>query len=125
MHSQSPFLICNGEHDAARYFDNSPHNQPTTDKSCRTKALSINSGTGRHMSASGKTPDHGARSARPLSNSGITQAELEFAAYDVWHGRAVFHFLTTARDRAAYVRQVARAVKPGGHVIVSTFEPEG
>jgi len=45
--------------------------------------------------------------------------------YDVWHDRAVFHFLTGAEDRAAYVRQVARAVKPGGHVIVATFGPEG
>jgi 2-polyprenyl-3-methyl-5-hydroxy-6-metoxy-1,4-benzoquinol methylase len=55
----------------------------------------------------------------------ITQVELELAAYDVWHDRAVFHFLTAPRDRAAYVRQVARAVKPGGHVIVSAFGPEG
>jgi SAM-dependent methyltransferase len=45
--------------------------------------------------------------------------------FDVWHDRAVFHFLTEAKDRAAYVRQVARAVKPGGHVIVATFGPEG
>ena len=45
--------------------------------------------------------------------------------YDVWHDRAVFHFLTDPRDRAGYVRQVARAVKPGGHVIVATFGPEG
>jgi len=45
--------------------------------------------------------------------------------YDVWHDRAVFHFLTNARDRVAYVRQVAHAVKPGGHVIVATFGPEG
>jgi len=45
--------------------------------------------------------------------------------YDVWHDRAVFHFLTSPRDRAAYVRQVAHAVKPGGHVIVATFGPEG
>jgi SAM-dependent methyltransferase len=55
----------------------------------------------------------------------ITQVELELAAYDVWHDRAVFHFLTAPCDRAAYVRQVARAVKPGGHVIVSAFGPEG
>ncbi|TAJ63479.1 class I SAM-dependent methyltransferase [Brevundimonas sp.] len=55
----------------------------------------------------------------------ITQAELEAARYDLWHDRAVFHFLTKAEDRAAYVRQVARAVKPGGHVIVATFGPEG
>src|SRR6185369_4326570 len=45
--------------------------------------------------------------------------------YDVWHDRAVFHFLTESKARAAYVRQVARAVKPGGHVIVATFGPEG
>ena len=45
--------------------------------------------------------------------------------YDVWHDRAVFHFLTDADDRVAYVRQVAHAVKPGGHVIVATFGPEG
>jgi len=45
--------------------------------------------------------------------------------YDVWHDRAVFHFLTDASDRLAYVRQVAGAVKPGGHVIVATFGPEG
>ena len=45
--------------------------------------------------------------------------------YDVWHDRAVFHFLTESKERAAYVRQVAHAVKPGGHVIVATFGPEG
>ena len=55
----------------------------------------------------------------------ITQVELEAARYDLWHDRAVFHFLTKADDRAAYVRQVARAVRPGGHVIVATFGPEG
>jgi 2-polyprenyl-3-methyl-5-hydroxy-6-metoxy-1,4-benzoquinol methylase len=45
--------------------------------------------------------------------------------YDVWHDRAAFHFLTDPKDRAAYVRQVTHAVKPGGHVIVGTFGPEG
>ena len=55
----------------------------------------------------------------------ITKIELQPSAYDLWHDRAVFHFLTSASDRIAYVRQVARAVKPGGHVVVSTFGPEG
>lgn len=55
----------------------------------------------------------------------ITTVELEAARYDVWHDRAVFHFLTSPDDRAAYVRQVARAVRPGGHVIVATFGLEG
>ncbi len=55
----------------------------------------------------------------------ITEAQLEPGAYDVWHDRAVFHFLTTSEHCVAYVRQVAHAVKPGGHVIISTFGPEG
>lgn len=55
----------------------------------------------------------------------ITEIELEPRAYDLWHDRAVFHFLTARERRSAYVRQVARSVKPGGHVIVSTFGPEG
>lgn len=55
----------------------------------------------------------------------ITAAQLEPLAYDVWHDRAVFHFLTTPEQRVAYVRNAANAVKPGGHVIVSTFGPEG
>jgi len=68
----------------------------------------------------------GARSERvKWLVSDITQVELERFAYDVWHDRAVFHFLTSTSDRAAYVRQVARSVRPGGHVIVSTFGPEG
>ena len=55
----------------------------------------------------------------------ITKVELEPRAYDLWHDRAVFHFLTAPEQRTAYVRQVARSVKRGGHVIVSAFGPEG
>jgi SAM-dependent methyltransferase len=55
----------------------------------------------------------------------ITNAELSPSAYDLWHDRAVFHFLRSVNERAAYVRQVAKAVRPGGHVLVSTFGPEG
>ena len=54
-----------------------------------------------------------------------TAFPFERHRYDVWHDRAVFHFLTDPKDRAAYVRQVTRAVKPGGHVIVATFGPDG
>jgi SAM-dependent methyltransferase len=55
----------------------------------------------------------------------ITEIELAPNSYDVWHDRAVFHFLTAPERRVAYVRQVARSVKPGGHVIVSTFGAQG
>ncbi len=55
----------------------------------------------------------------------ITSVELPTQTFDVWHDRAVFHFLTTPEQRAAYVCQVLHAVKPGGHVIVSTFAEDG
>src|SRR5580658_9032510 len=55
----------------------------------------------------------------------VTASDLRLGAYDVWHDRAVFHFLTTVEQRIAYVRNVARSVRKGGHVIVSTFGPEG
>lgn len=55
----------------------------------------------------------------------ITEAELPPQAYDIWHDRAVFHFLAIPEQRLAYVRQVARSMKRGGYVIVSTFGPEG
>jgi SAM-dependent methyltransferase len=55
----------------------------------------------------------------------ITRAVLPDAHYDVWHDRAVFHFLTDPADRARYVAQVRKSVKPGGHVIVAAFGPGG
>ncbi len=55
----------------------------------------------------------------------ITRAELSAARYDVWHDRAVFHFLTDPGDRARYVEQVLKSVKPGGHVIIAAFGPGG
>lgn len=44
---------------------------------------------------------------------------------DVWHDRAVFHFLTEPPQRHAYVAQLLRALKPGGFAIVGAFGPEG
>jgi len=55
----------------------------------------------------------------------VLTVELKHGSYDVWHDRAVFHFLTSARDRVGYVEQVRRAVKPGGHVLVATFAEDG
>ena len=55
----------------------------------------------------------------------ITQANLPVHQFDIWHDRAVFHFLTTSEDRAAYVQAVFHSVKPGGHVIVATFAEDG
>jgi hypothetical protein len=44
---------------------------------------------------------------------------------DVWHDRAVFHFLVDPRDRARYVAHVRRVVKQNGAVILGTFAPDG
>jgi SAM-dependent methyltransferase len=55
----------------------------------------------------------------------VTEAVLPEASFDLWHDRAVFHFLTEAGQRRAYVERVKRALKPGGSLIVSTFGPSG
>ncbi|HVT98183.1 MAG TPA: class I SAM-dependent methyltransferase [Acidobacteriaceae bacterium] len=55
----------------------------------------------------------------------VRTIELQPAACNVWHDRAVFHFLTAAADRAAYVRQAGRALKPGGHLILGAFAVMG
>ena len=47
------------------------------------------------------------------------------APYDVWHDRAVFHFLTEKADRDAYLAVLRRSLKPGGAVILAAFAPDG
>ena len=55
----------------------------------------------------------------------VTTLDLPESAYDIWHDRAVFHFLTREEERRRYVEQVRHAVRPGGFVIVATFGPNG
>lgn len=45
--------------------------------------------------------------------------------YDVWHDRAVFHFLTAPEQREAYRRALLAGVSPGGLVIMATFALDG
>jgi SAM-dependent methyltransferase len=54
----------------------------------------------------------------------VTSAE-SVGEFDVWHDRAVFHFLTEPDDRRRYVGLAERSVPPGGHLVVATFAPEG
>ena len=44
---------------------------------------------------------------------------------DIWHDRAVFHFLTDRHDRASYVQRLNDSVKPNGSAILATFAPDG
>ncbi len=55
----------------------------------------------------------------------VLEHGFEPNSIDIWHDRAVFHFLTEERDRRAYVQQVMKALRPGGYAIVGTFGPEG
>lgn len=55
----------------------------------------------------------------------ITRVALPAQSFDVWHDRAVFHFLVDVDGRQRYVEAVIGAVRPGGYVIVSTFGPQG
>lgn len=54
----------------------------------------------------------------------VTQWEPE-RAYDLWHDRAAFHFLTEASDRSAYIDRLTKTVRPGGHAIIGTFALDG
>jgi len=55
----------------------------------------------------------------------IATAVLPPDAYDVWHDRAVFHFLTEAADRHAYVAALERSLRHGGSAIIGTFALHG
>lgn len=56
--------------------------------------------------------------------SDVTQWQPE-ATFDVWHDRAVFHFMVRPEDRDAYLRTMRRALKPGGHTIIASFASNG
>ena len=45
--------------------------------------------------------------------------------YALWHDRAVLHFLTESADRARYVAAVRQSLRPGGHLLLATFGPQG
>ena len=54
----------------------------------------------------------------------VTSIELQTHHYDLWHDRAVFHFLTKPEQQQRYLNSLLNALKPGGHLIIGTFAPE-
>jgi len=44
---------------------------------------------------------------------------------NLWHDRAVLHFLTKKRDRELYVQSLTHSLAPSGHVIIATFALDG
>lgn len=45
--------------------------------------------------------------------------------YDLWHDRAVFHFMVEPTDRRDYLATLAQTLRPRGHLILATFGPAG
>ena len=55
----------------------------------------------------------------------ILKASLPASSFDLWHDRAVFHFLTKVEDRKAYLEVLKQSLKPNGFVVIATFSLEG
>lgn len=55
----------------------------------------------------------------------VTEIQFPKHQFEVWHDRAVFHFLTKREDREAYIKNVLHSVKQNGHIIISTFAEDG
>jgi SAM-dependent methyltransferase len=53
----------------------------------------------------------------------IVSVELPPARYELWHDRAVFHFLTAAEERRGYMEQLRRSLRPAGHLVLGVFSP--
>lgn len=57
--------------------------------------------------------------------SDLCEADLPLDHYDVWHDRAVFHFLTLPDQRASYVARASKSLRADGQVVIGTFGPDG
>ena len=55
----------------------------------------------------------------------LLSAALPASGFDLWHDRAVSHFLTDASDVARYAQQAAAAVRTAGHAVIAGFAPDG
>jgi SAM-dependent methyltransferase len=49
----------------------------------------------------------------------------EVGQFDIWHDRAVFHFLTRPEDRRKYIAVAERTIPLGGHLVIGTFAVDG
>jgi hypothetical protein len=80
--------------------------------------------------ASGQARDHGGQAQGNIGDriQWITADLLDWRpprSYQVWHDRAVFHFLTSPADRAAYLGTLRAALHGGGAIIMATFAADG
>jgi len=55
----------------------------------------------------------------------VLETPLPAATFDLWHDRAVLHFLVDPDAAARYAQRAAETVRPGGHAVISGFAPDG
>lgn len=66
----------------------------------------------------------GRRQQPALVQADVTAWQSE-RTFQLWHDRAVFHFLVDEAARRSYARALRRALRPGGAAVVGTFAPDG
>lgn len=76
-------------------------------------------------SAIRRAPRSGANSAGVRHVRGDITKVRRLGRFELWHDRAVFHFLTDPAERSAYVSLARRTVPVGGHLIIATFALDG
>ncbi len=54
----------------------------------------------------------------------VTRADLPLQGYELWHDRAVFHFLTREDEQKKYLDNLNTSLVPGGYLIIAVFAPE-
>jgi SAM-dependent methyltransferase len=67
----------------------------------------------------------GSRAALVDWIEGDVTKDLPLPNVDLWHDRAVLHFLTEVTDQQAYARLAGRTVRSGGYAVIGTFAPDG
>ncbi len=54
----------------------------------------------------------------------VTEVDLPWRHFAVWHDRAAFHFLIEPEQKRLYLEKICGALKTGGHLIIGTFGTE-
>jgi SAM-dependent methyltransferase len=67
----------------------------------------------------------GANAAIPTWIVADVAGDWTLKPVDIWHDRAVFHFLVDAQDRARYLAHLQATLKPGGAAVIATFALDG
>ena len=59
-----------------------------------------------------------------LFNSNVLDFNTD-KRFDIWHDRAVFHFLTTEKEVRNYIKIAENHIREGGTLIIGTFSENG